>query len=198
MSEEIPIPYIAGFFDGEGGASIHVSRYGRAYAVSQSVYFSNRNLDVLEKIRAFLKEKYGLNFRIHLASSKIRPSWKKQYTLGCYTLNDVLSFTALILPYLIVKREEVQLLRNFCLEKMKHGLTENAIKLYEEYKSLKRRSGRRKSNGRPRKNVDKDVVIDLLRKDLSMRSIALTLGVSSKTLKRRLYEWGIEKRWNVH
>lgn len=52
--------------------------------------------------------------------------------------------------------------------------------------------------GRPMKMVDKKTIIGYLEKGLSMSAIAKILGVSSKTLKRRLMEWNInpwEYKW---
>lgn len=52
--------------------------------------------------------------------------------------------------------------------------------------------------GRPVKTVDKKTVIGYLEKGLSMSAIAKILGVSPKTIKRRLAEWNInpwEYRW---
>jgi DNA invertase Pin-like site-specific DNA recombinase len=52
--------------------------------------------------------------------------------------------------------------------------------------------------GRPMKVIDKKTVISYLEKGLTMSAIAKILGVSSKTLKRRLVEWNInpwEYKW---
>lgn len=52
--------------------------------------------------------------------------------------------------------------------------------------------------GRPMKTVDKKTVVGYLERGLSMSAIAKILGVSSKTLKRRLMEWNInpwEYKW---
>ncbi|MBS7612107.1 recombinase family protein [Candidatus Bathyarchaeota archaeon] len=52
--------------------------------------------------------------------------------------------------------------------------------------------------GRPMKTIDKKTVVGYLEKELSMSAIAKILGVSSKTLKRRLMEWNInpwEYKW---
>ena len=54
--------------------------------------------------------------------------------------------------------------------------------------------------GRPRKPVNKRVVLRYLEKGLTMSAVARIVGVSPKTLKRRLREWGInpwEYRWKL-
>lgn len=54
--------------------------------------------------------------------------------------------------------------------------------------------------GRPRKPVNKKVVLKYLEKGLTMSAVARIVGVSPKTLKRRLMEWGINPwkyRWRL-
>jgi len=54
--------------------------------------------------------------------------------------------------------------------------------------------------GRPRKPVDKKTVLRYLKKGLTMSAIAKIMGVSPKTIKRRLKEWDInpwEYRWKL-
>ena len=52
--------------------------------------------------------------------------------------------------------------------------------------------------GRPRKEISKTRVEEYLRKGLSLSAISRIVGVSTKTLKRRLEEWGLRPRQTPH
>lgn len=129
--------YIAGVMDGEGTISIHkekrspVAYYPRLGVVNTSL-----------ELMLWLKKKLHFNIPQKLDKGR-RESWKTCY---CGTLSGYKVYPLLkrILPSLIVKRKQAELVIAFLEERLKHvesnlGYTGEEIQLYKEVRALNKR-----------------------------------------------------------
>jgi len=101
----LSLEYIAGFFDGEGCISLTPSHYERKNAEISAprprVIVSNTNKPVILAIQ----NKIGGRLQI-----KERTDWRTCYDLVWGSWSEVRRVLTLLLPYLVVKRKEAELM----------------------------------------------------------------------------------------
>jgi len=127
--------YIAGIIDGEGNISLHMyDGKGRTTKVLRPrVGVTNTSLELLEWLRKVIG--FGYIDR-HKESSEHKDTWR----YGLYSVNDIRRLLEDILPYLVVKREQAELLLTFCKEHVSYRpATEVEIEIYYDLKELNRK-----------------------------------------------------------
>ena len=126
-SSKLDVAYLSGFFDGEGHVSV-VSFMGNGYRQYASrLNVTNTDLPMLE----FYKETFGGSIRKHSKPRKQTYRWELRRN------EDRIKFLLACLPYLIVKREEA----NIVLEYLRLGSSENPTKrnyFYEQLVKIKK------------------------------------------------------------
>ena len=143
--------YLAAFLDGEGGIQITKSfRKGRRRRLSLHpvVYFTNSNLHVIRTIKTWL----GAGAII---VARQREGYRPQYVLHITGVRNIRRLLRSILPFLIVKRKQAELMLEFCgsRERPKIGegrkFTQREIRLYRGLKNLNlKHRGKLRANSR--------------------------------------------------
>lgn len=141
--------YLAGLIDGEGCISVTLDSYkvkGKWIHFSRKVYISNTNLELLKKVQKItgigtisLSTKSQKNKLYH-------NNWKSVYNWAIYG-KGIKIFLPEILPYLIAKKRQAELLLEF--QQMTKGqgygsfltpeLKERRIEITKEMKQLNKR-----------------------------------------------------------
>jgi len=134
--------YIAGIFDGEGTAQIqtHKGKCRLGYNISPRIQIPNNNKDLIDWIHNKLPE-----FTLWTRSPR-KITHAISYVLVISRVNDIIEFINQILPYLIVKRKQCELILQYCymrLEKRKINnkapLGDDEIEMYKKMKILNKR-----------------------------------------------------------
>lgn len=95
---KMSLQYIAGFFDGEG--TIRISQTGGfQITIAQK---GARGKEVLREIASFLTAHHRIQARLY------SPYRQNMYTLGVTTREQVMTLGKLLLPFLHIKRIEVE------------------------------------------------------------------------------------------
>lgn len=118
---KIDLAYAAGFFDGEG--CIHMRPNGQIHI--DMTQYDTRPLQYIQEATGSI-----LRFRKN----------GKEYRLKTSNRELVVKFLKLVLPYLVLKREQAQLAIEFIESKLRGRIHEPNIReqYYERMKSLKR------------------------------------------------------------
>ena len=95
--------YIAGLFDGDGGAREITSKLRKGRVWGLEVYIDNTNYDVIKWLAKTLKS--GRVFRVKRKNKN--PKWKDAYRFQIASVMDCYLFLKSIYPYLIIKKELV-------------------------------------------------------------------------------------------
>lgn len=130
--------YIAGFVDGEGtiGMSKYVAVNGKI-GLATHLTIANTNREVLEWLKS--KTRLKREFRTY-RSHKINR--KSVHAININRMGDVLAFLTAILPYLIVKKKQAELMVEYCrgrLSSWPKPLTEKDLEFYSQIKALNKR-----------------------------------------------------------
>ena len=106
-------PWLGGFFDGDGSASIYIVRY-RRYGNLQlhfrpRLFFTQNERKILEMIRDFL----------NTGCMRVSRNFDKRYNRVFYSLEiqgykSVREVAQKLLPYTIIKRRQLELILKFC------------------------------------------------------------------------------------
>ena len=112
------IEWLAGFFDGEGGVqvSIYINNEGRVM-LKNIIGIFNSKLNILEYIRDNLG--FGIiYYNKHKEETVNKLSGKIYYGSGCYKLSfhnykDVKKIANMLLPYVVLKKEHLQIVLKF-------------------------------------------------------------------------------------
>ena len=118
MDEKEWLAYLAGFFDGEGTISIHKHKEttSRGYYFQPFFSVSNTNLEAL----TFIKNKLGNIGNLHKTSTRkgeLEKGWKPAYRLDIGKRSHLLELLPKIIPYLIIKKKQSELLLQFLLRR---------------------------------------------------------------------------------
>jgi len=128
---EPEISYIAGFFDGEGNIAPYKTRE-KWYVLRMT--FSNTNMDVIN----FIKSKIGG----HISTFKV-VNCKRCYNLSITGMNRVFVLAKMILPYSIVKKQQLQLIIDYCNNRFNQysnsTYSENEVDIINKIKQLTKR-----------------------------------------------------------
>jgi intein-encoded DNA endonuclease-like protein len=114
------IIYFSGLFDGEGSVIVRFrkdNRYENGYQITPWVNLTQKNRDVVDKmVNVFKTGKIYYHKRDNL------------WHVNIYGINNLISFTEKILPYLIVKKKRCEVfLKVLELMKEKKHLTKNGL-----------------------------------------------------------------------
>ena len=99
--------YMAGFFDGEGTFRVRKAS-GRYHP---GVMVINTNLEVINLVAQFL-DQHDIFYCFEKELQR-NPAWKQSYRITVGRIADVFSLCMLLLPYLVVKRKQAELLMQF-------------------------------------------------------------------------------------
>ncbi|MCL5100581.1 MAG: LAGLIDADG family homing endonuclease [Candidatus Marsarchaeota archaeon] len=109
--------YLAGFIDGEGtiGIRYHKEKRHRSETFTIDLNFSitNSNKPILELIQKEIGGKIELK-------TKMTKNSKAVYGLRLYNTKDTLNILNRVIPYLILKKEQAELIIAFCNLRAKH------------------------------------------------------------------------------
>ena len=143
--------YLAAFLDGEGGIQITKSfRRGRRRRLSLHtlIYFTNSTLQVIQTIKTWLSA--GV-----IIVARQREGYRRQYVFHITGVRNIRRLLRSILPFLIVKRKQAELMLEFCRsrERPKIGqgteFTQHEIRLYRSLESLNlKHRGKLRANSR--------------------------------------------------
>lgn len=137
---EVEKAYLAGLVDGEGHIGLALGKKTKSYhneTYMPNITITNTNLSLL----TWIKETTSLGF-IFLDSNSRNIKWK---TKGCWKLrtNEQIVFLRSILPYLVIKKLQAELLIEFHSLLEERVLSEEKIILrkviYEELMELNKR-----------------------------------------------------------
>jgi hypothetical protein len=136
---ETDLAYLAGLIDGEGYVGVRESNNRkRGYQLSPIVEISGTNFPFLLKVR----EKIGAG-HIRTYDSKNR-KWKSSVKFQICRLIDIVALLNRLLPYLILKKQQAELLIQFCNSRLKTPLrgnsySEEEINIFYKLKELNRK-----------------------------------------------------------
>lgn len=117
---KITIEYLAGFFDGEGSVGLYSHfRYGRNKEIKTElilpqIVITQRDRKILNQIEVFLESN---NIGCHLRSAKNGTI----YRLVITGLKEILKFCEMVVNYSFCKREELDIMINYCLSRIERG-----------------------------------------------------------------------------
>jgi hypothetical protein len=117
-AEEIQVAWLAGFWDGEGTLSLQLrTKHPRSKQglISPYAQLSNTSVEALDHVHEILT---AFQIGHHIQWPKLRPtvfaqSRRPQWRLNLFGYKRCLALLDLIEPYLIVKREQAMILREF-------------------------------------------------------------------------------------
>ncbi|MCD6148481.1 LAGLIDADG family homing endonuclease [bacterium] len=130
-SESEKLAYVAGFIDGEGSITISVDSKG---CVTPRITITNIDIGALD----FCREVIGGR----ICSCTPRGNRRQQYQLHIYRLGDLQRALRMLLPYLIVKHEQGELLLKFVESRLSHkyeSYTPSEWELVEKIRELNRK-----------------------------------------------------------
>jgi hypothetical protein len=130
---EVEKAYLAGFLDGEGAFMIlkNKNRRGDGFWFCPSIFVANTNAEVIEWIQS--KIRFG-----SLSHKKQKRNKRASLVFKIQRPADVIEVVNGMEPYLKVKKQQANLLREWCREKIKVGyFRPPSNKMMEIYKKLK-------------------------------------------------------------
>jgi hypothetical protein len=136
------LAWLAGIWDGEGSfCIIHTgmnnSKKGKNHHILARISMSNTNLLIINKVAEIFK-KLGCNFYISQPVRKNRPYHKDNYHFSISRMTHVVIACKAMLPYLIAKKRQAEILIEFNQSRLSKGLLpahdENGKMLGRRYK----------------------------------------------------------------
>lgn len=144
------LAWLAGIMDGEGSFlisvnSTHRSIYPRISVTNTNKYMIEKIIDIIEKIGI---EHWNVKVRIPK-----KDTWKTNIQISIITAKRVLLFTNSILPYLIAKKENALLVKEFCESRISlpygYPYTERELELRILLGKLQEKKGQKSKSGIP-------------------------------------------------
>lgn len=140
MEENEKLAYLAGLVDGEGCITIvkcKEKRTKQGFRFFPLVVITNSSKDLIENVRDIIG--FG---RIYFRKESSR--WRKLYQLKIQDMKNIIGFLEGILPFLILKKEQAEILINFCRSRInlyrgrgrKAPYTEEEFSWYEQVRKL--------------------------------------------------------------
>jgi intein/homing endonuclease len=102
--------YLAGFFDGEGCATITHAK--TVDYLSPTIQIANTNMDIMLWIKKTLGN--GFDYRIYNNKIVKNRNWKQSYRITIRGWEDVKYFAEQMIDYCKIKKEVLTLLKEFC------------------------------------------------------------------------------------
>lgn len=116
------ICWLAGIVDGEGSIGLKrctLKRGNKVYLnYAPMISIANNDLRMMDEIRAIfdkLKIKYSFTKR---ELSKRNKKWKDNYAVSITSYQMGINFLEIVLPYLISKKEQSEILIDFCRDRV--------------------------------------------------------------------------------
>lgn len=131
--------YIAGFIDGEGYISVvrHKDiRLNKGYTLFPIFRITNSNKEALEKINEFIKGDIRSN------GKDKNPNHKQVYRIEVIKLERIKDILKKIEPYLIIKKQQAELMLDFCNKRLKINVknySEDDFKFPELFSKLNKK-----------------------------------------------------------
>jgi hypothetical protein len=144
------VGYLAGFLDGEGGIQITKStREGREYTIAlhPTVYFTNTNRQSIETMQGWLRT--GSMIVAHQ-----KKGYRDTYVLHVTGMRNIKQLLLCLLPHLIIKRRQAEIMLEYCHSRMKRKPGENRhyslaeLGLYTSLIQVNRKGGKSNANTR--------------------------------------------------
>jgi intein-encoded DNA endonuclease-like protein len=129
--EFLPIDYIAGFFDGEGCVTMSAHlRSGRnpnrkTPEIIPVIVFSQKKPLILVKIQESLKE-------LDIKSNLVILRKPQTYQLKITSIENILNFCNLMIPFTICKRVELELMKEYCERRLSQKIGKSNFKPYTD------------------------------------------------------------------
>ncbi len=140
--------YLAGFIDGEGTIGIRYHRDKRlhkGFTIDAQVYITNSNRAILE----IIQKEIGGSISISTAEGKNKNS-KPVYRLKFLNHKIILSVLTSIVPYIITKKEQTDLLIKFCNLREKrsygNGYSQEELRIANRIINLNKRGLQQRNN----------------------------------------------------
>jgi murein DD-endopeptidase MepM/ murein hydrolase activator NlpD len=136
---EIDKRYIAGFIDGEGYISVvrHKDvRVKKGHTLYPIFRITNSNKEALEKINEFIKGDIRTN------GNDKNYNHKQVYRIEVIDQKKIRDILNKIIPYLIIRKKQAELLLNFCNKRIKaksKNYTDDDFKLVPLFSKLNKR-----------------------------------------------------------
>ena len=119
---ELSIEYIAGFFDGEGSVGIYRNKLAKKTGYGGENWRLSVNVGNVDPIVVrYLKERYGGSLFLYERSKKMKNRQDAWYWMA--TGNGAAAFLREILPYSLVKKQQIELALEYQAQKLKPGQT---------------------------------------------------------------------------
>jgi len=139
------VKYIAGFFDGDGHASISWS--GSA-SLKLEVGFCNNYRPILEEIRCYFHN-YG---KIYFIKPKLRRQ-KESFRYKIWRMREVKEILEEMLPYLRIKKRQAELILEFINLRLAHGYirtpyTSSELEIFAQLQNEHKKLGGERIYGR--------------------------------------------------
>jgi hypothetical protein len=129
--------YIAGFIDGEGSIALYKHkdiRVKKGYTLHPMFDIVNTNLEVLKAINNLV------NGKIKYKTKQI--GCKQVYLIQLQDYKQIKSILEILLPYLIVKKKQAELMIEFCNSRLKSNgkkYSERDYKIVDLFSKLNKR-----------------------------------------------------------
>lgn len=139
---DIQLAYIAGILDGEGNIFNNKVMYPKIYITNNSIV-----------IMKYLQEITGVgNVRMHMEPNRLKTNRKPTYIWGLTNMGGIRNFLNLLLPFLIIKKQQARLaiklinIREKRVKRdgktgrfLKYIHTNEEVEIYKQNKELNRR-----------------------------------------------------------
>lgn len=136
LVEPIGWAYIAGLFDGEGCISLYRRKDSRieGFTLGYEVSIKNTNMRTLYAINGKVKGR--------LVEKSNGENSKKVYSLILNNLKGINCFLVEMVPYLLIKRHQAELMIDFCQSRLNRKgtkYTQQEIKIADKIRKLNKR-----------------------------------------------------------
>lgn len=125
IEEKDIIKWLAGFYDAEGCFRVNKQNKKKYTSYSPRAILNNTDLDTMEYIISLLLNKYHINGHVRTTKPTTNRNVIRSLEIGRIT--KLVELCDLLLPYVVVKHDEVLLLKDFCSSRYTR-FVENDIK----------------------------------------------------------------------
>lgn len=123
IEEKDIIKWLSGFYDAEGCFRVNKQIRKKYVSYSPRVLINNTDLDTMEYIISLLLNKYNINGHVRTTEPTTNRKVIRYLEIGRIT--KVMALCDLLIPYSIVKYDEVMLLKDFCISRYSRFVDNN-------------------------------------------------------------------------
>ena len=116
--KDTDLAWLAGIIDGEGNISL-ICRKSRGGIYRPFIVITNTDIRILEKCQN-IGHQLGINFYIYKRQIKDRQKHKLAYNALTQKMGHVVKLIPYLLPYLIAKKDQAQILLEFSLYRLEN------------------------------------------------------------------------------